>query len=282
MKTDRKLNYMAFTATVLLVTVTACQPEIAAPTTAPTAPVNLFAYLTEEYRLSINWLDKSDDESGFILQRKDVMGGNTIEMGRPPTDATFFIDGSFDCAATYEYSVAAFNDAGMSEAACIQITLPENCRENRSVGLAPCGTVAEAPTEMPAGTPTGEIASITCGDGTCSAGEDAASCPADCGSIAAPTTESPICGDGSCNGSETALSCAADCMSLPPLNPGLFGPSCGDGTCDSGESFINCPADCRINISPPHDFSYCGNGICDMDENMSNCDADCGYIDIAP
>lgn len=42
---------------------------------------------------------------------------------------------------------------------------------------------------------------VRCGDGTCSAGEDHGSCPADCG---------PVCGDGICEVSEHGW-CNSDC-----------------------------------------------------------------------
>lgn len=72
-----------------------------------------------------------------------------------------------------------------------------------------------------------------CGDGVCSGGETAATCPADC----APGESA--CGDGSCDGSEDCASCEADCGACNAL--------CGcnyDGVCNAGETCDTCPDDC--------------------------------------
>lgn len=47
-----------------------------------------------------------------------------------------------------------------------------------------------------------------CGDGTCDAGESAASCPVDCGG---GDPGKPVCADGNCTGGETAKTCPMDC-----------------------------------------------------------------------
>ena len=82
-----------------------------------------------------------------------------------------------------------------------------------------------------------------CGDGACSVGESALSCPSDCGS----------CGDGICSYSESAFSCASDCG------------YCGDAVCAFNESATTCQTDC----------GYCGDGFCAADEH-GRCGADCG------
>lgn len=53
------------------------------------------------------------------------------------------------------------------------------------------------------------VATLTCGDGVCSADEDETNCFEDCG---------PPCGDDLCESGETALSCPVDCAG--PLYPG--------------------------------------------------------------
>jgi uncharacterized repeat protein (TIGR02543 family) len=66
--------------------------------------------------------------------------------------------------------------------------------------------------------------SLSCGNGTCEADENAQSCPADC-----PAN----CGDGYCTHNETVLSCPDDC----PAN-------CGDGYCTHNETVLSCPDEC--------------------------------------
>ncbi|MEO8699902.1 MAG: heterocycloanthracin/sonorensin family bacteriocin [Kofleriaceae bacterium] len=76
---------------------------------------------------------------------------------------------------------------------------------------------------------------VTCGNGTCSAGETCSSCPSDCGSC---------CGNGRCEGTETCDSCAGDCGVCD---------GCGDGFCVDDE--INtCPVDCDPDPDPPGCF----------------------------
>ncbi|MEZ4368355.1 MAG: hypothetical protein R2939_19060 [Kofleriaceae bacterium] len=70
-------------------------------------------------------------------------------------------------------------------------------------------------------------AGAACGDGTCSAGETCARCPADCGTC-------DVCGDGVCDPSERNV-CVVDC---PPV--------CGDGICDPGEGYWTCEPECPV------------------------------------
>ncbi|HEX9618597.1 MAG TPA: LamG domain-containing protein, partial [Polyangiaceae bacterium] len=46
----------------------------------------------------------------------------------------------------------------------------------------------------------------------------------------------PVCGNASCQAGEDCASCPADCGACPPV--------CGDATCDPGEDCSSCPADC--------------------------------------
>jgi hypothetical protein len=94
--------------------------------------------------------------------------------------------------------------------------------------------------------------SSVCGDAVCDAGEDAASCPADC---------PDVCGDGLCTGAEDAASCAADCPEV-----------CGDGLCTGSEDTTNCTADCG---------TLCGDGICNGAEDELSCPDDCAVACIA-
>jgi hypothetical protein len=112
-----------------------------------------------------------------------------------------------------------------------------------------------------------------CGDGTCTVGETAASCPGDCifgcgdqicytgeDSVNCPADCGAVCGDGVCTqGSENNATCPNDC-----------GVICGDGICTQGiEDNTNCPNDCT---------SFCGDGLCTAGENSANCPNDCGVI----
>jgi hypothetical protein len=86
------------------------------------------------------------------------------------------------------------------------------------------GTVVNTQTEI-------IQACAVCGDMTCSAGENAITCPGDCAA----------CGDSICSPTENTASCAADCP---------IADVCGDGLCSGTETPINCPADCHLPSLP--------------------------------
>ena len=95
-----------------------------------------------------------------------------------------------------------------------------------------------------------EDCGICCGDGLCGDGEDATSCPGDCGPDA--------CGNGVCDPWDE---CIEDC--------GFFW-SCPDGVCHDkyegcGKSDY-CVEDCGI---------CCGDGLCGDGEDGTNCPQDC-------
>jgi choice-of-anchor B domain-containing protein len=64
---------------------------------------------------------------------------------------------------------------------------------------------------------------------------------ADSNEASATPADVPVCGDGTCDAGEDCASCAADCPSFP-----IGGASCGNGLCEAGdgEDCVSCPADC--------------------------------------
>ena len=129
-----------------------------------------------------------------------------------------------------------------------------------------------------------------CGNQKCGYGEDALTCPVDCGPCgdgvcgnhemgpnggSCPMDCLPPCGDGKCQGGEGYQSCPIDCggcgdglcgLNESPENClGDCPLACGNGQCEPGEGPTVCPADCL----PP-----CGDGICNWGENPHNCPAD--------
>ena len=109
-----------------------------------------------------------------------------------------------------------------------------------------------------------------CGDGACTLGEDAGSCPGDCPAI---------CDDGACTHDEDADSCPDDCPA-----------TCGDGACTHDEDADSCPDDCAAICgdgvcthdenagSCPDDCPTCGDGLCTHDEDASSCASDCHAV----
>ena len=130
---------------------------------------------------------------------------------------------------------------------------------NGIIGQAYSFTMPETPWDFDAATDMAfELicAILECGDGTCDAGEDCLSCPADCG----------LCGcDGYCSqGSPDGCYCddachefGDCCPDVCDFCPDLLACSCGDGNCDPNEDCANCPADCSC---PPG--QECLDGVC--------------------
>jgi subtilisin family serine protease len=109
-----------------------------------------------------------------------------------------------------------------------------------------------------------------CGDTFCEVGEDACSCPADCGS---PPGSETNCSDGVDEDCDGQTDCSDSECTGDPACP--TGPVCGNRVCEgNGEDCHTCPGDCRCsgrNCSK----GCCGDGAC-VQENASNCPVDCG------
>lgn len=72
--------------------------------------------------LDLTWQDNSDNETGFLIERRIVSEGVEFEvldrlLSEKPsaTGDTRYIDRSCLPGVTYEYRVAAYNDYGISE-----------------------------------------------------------------------------------------------------------------------------------------------------------------------
>jgi hypothetical protein len=72
-----------------------------------------------------------------------------------------------------------------------------------------------------------------CGNIYCERGEDAKTCPQDCGSGA-------VCGNGFCEAGEDQANCVQDCTQKRVV--------CGDNFCTEGEDESNCPSDCGPHV----------------------------------
>jgi|GEM_PF-6718020 len=79
----------------------------------PAAPGSLRAAVPAAGQINLTWKDRSDNESGFIIQRK-VDNGAFQEAGRADADATSFADSGLDPEVSYIYRVYSYNADGNS------------------------------------------------------------------------------------------------------------------------------------------------------------------------
>lgn len=83
--------------------------------TAPAAPSNLQAVGAGTDAIMLSWVDNSDDEAGFKIERHDDGANPTFaEIVQVGINATLYLDRGLDTATTYTYRVRAFNFAGNS------------------------------------------------------------------------------------------------------------------------------------------------------------------------
>ncbi|WP_428267771.1 multicopper oxidase family protein [Haliangium sp.] len=108
-----------------------------------------------------------------------------------------------------------------------------------------------------------------CGDLSCDPGEDACSCPGDCGP---PPGAELSCTDGLDEDCDGDADCAdADCSAAPACQAG----GCdNDGVCEAGEDCTSCSGDCDgVTSGPPSSRFCCGDGVLDTAEgDGSVCD----------
>ena len=106
------------------------------PIDVPLPPENLTAYWASKKLVALSWLDIADNEDGFVIQRQDVpvtgdfynIATMLSQTAGAATGGNNFIDGDQKLAdviwdpnyvapkpgSTYNYRVAAYNNAGMS------------------------------------------------------------------------------------------------------------------------------------------------------------------------
>jgi len=77
------------------------------------SPTNLTAFSTCDYEIQLDWEDRSDEEIGFVLERK-TNNLSFIIIDTLATDAISFLDENTETGNTYSYRVAALFEDGLS------------------------------------------------------------------------------------------------------------------------------------------------------------------------
>jgi len=81
--------------------------------TKPAAPSQLLAQIVDGV-IVITWQDVSDNEQGFVLERR-IANGVWEQLANLSMNVTEFQNRSYEADTVYEYRLSAFNEAGSSE-----------------------------------------------------------------------------------------------------------------------------------------------------------------------
>jgi hypothetical protein len=84
-----------------------------APPTPPAAPSGLTAQATGMDKILLSWVDNSNNESGFKLERKTSTTAY-VEIAQPGQNATAYVDTGLTPGMVYFYQIRATNSAGNS------------------------------------------------------------------------------------------------------------------------------------------------------------------------
>lgn len=81
----------------------------------PNTPQNLFLTKVNDFTVSLLWDDKSSNETGFELWRKDDGAGSYRRIKTLPVNTISTTDGGLSAFVVYYYKIRAFNNSGFSE-----------------------------------------------------------------------------------------------------------------------------------------------------------------------
>ena len=80
---------------------------------APAAPTNLTGSVLSG-GAHLTWMDNSDNETQFMIMRKEMGAADYTTVATPPFNTTTYHDAPLTSGKTYLYMVMAMNDAGES------------------------------------------------------------------------------------------------------------------------------------------------------------------------
>ncbi|AKL96346.1 fibronectin type III domain-containing protein [Clostridium aceticum] len=80
----------------------------------PAAPTNLTITSSTNTSVNLAWTDKSNNETGFKIERK-VSGGSYVQIDMVGANKTTYKDTDIDSGERYAYRIRAYNSAGNSD-----------------------------------------------------------------------------------------------------------------------------------------------------------------------
>src|SRR6266516_1940817 len=92
----------------------------------PVAPASLSAVAVSSSQVGLTWLDKSSNETGYIIQRAMLSGGPWSQIATTAKNATAYTNSGLSAVSTYFYRVCAYNSRGSSAyAGPVSATTPQ-------------------------------------------------------------------------------------------------------------------------------------------------------------
>ncbi|HEX8089679.1 MAG TPA: NBR1-Ig-like domain-containing protein [Blastocatellia bacterium] len=86
----------------------------APPPVPPAAPGGLSASVASSSAINLNWVDNSNNEDGFRLERKTGVSGVYAPVATPGAGQVSYSDSGLSASTTYYYRIKAYNSAGES------------------------------------------------------------------------------------------------------------------------------------------------------------------------
>ena len=87
----------------------------AGPTSPPAAPSNLTATVVSCSCIRLNWMDNSNNEDGFKIERCQGSGcSNFVQIAQVGANVTSYNNVGLSAGVSYSYRVRAFNSKGNS------------------------------------------------------------------------------------------------------------------------------------------------------------------------
>lgn len=117
------------------------------PTDPPNAPTDLSATTVNDQRVDIAWIDQSDDETGFLVERATGAGGAFTQIDVLGADVTSYQDTGLDAETEYCYRLRSFNAVGNSAYTAVACATTDAGGSNPEPLGAPSALTASAPND---------------------------------------------------------------------------------------------------------------------------------------
>ena len=119
-------------------------------TSLPEVPVNLRINSRTSTRLDLTWIDNSNNEIGFKIERQSGNNGTWDEIASVGTNTTFFQNSGLRPGTPYSYRISSFNSVGKSAYSNVatETTLPDDTGNGQIVSPSNLQGAAVSPSQI--------------------------------------------------------------------------------------------------------------------------------------